>query len=267
MPEGHTIHRAARLHRRRFAGSRLSLDSPQGRFADGAATLDGRALLDVDAYGKHLFYRWEDGEILHVHLGLFGRFRVWTSDPPEPTDGTRLRWRCDAGTLHLSGPTACELLDAGAEEAIRARLGPDPLAPTPDDPSRFARGLARRRAPVGQALLDQALIAGIGNVYRAELLFLAGINPLRPAREVTAEQAERLWELAVRLLGVGERIGRIVTVDPVGLGYRRPRDVPRGERLYVYRRHERPCVVCGKEIERARLAGRTVWWCGTCQPS
>jgi len=267
MPEGHTIHRAARLQRRRFAGSRLSLDSPQGRFSEGAAALDGRTLITIDAYGKHLFYRWEDGETLHVHLGLFGRFRMWTSDPPEPTDGTRLRWRADAGTLHLSGPTACELLDPDAEVAIRARLGPDPLAPTPDGPVRFARGLARRRAPVGQALLDQALIAGIGNVYRAEMLFLAGINPLRSAGDVTTAQADQLWSLAVTLLGIGERIGRIVTVDHARRGYRRPRDVPRGERLYVYRRHGEPCLVCGAQIERVALSGRTVWWCATCQPS
>ncbi len=89
MPEGHTIHRAARLH-------------------EGAALLDGRALQGADAHGKHLFYRWEGGETLPVHLGLFGRFRIWSGDPPEPTDGTRLRFVAAPGTLHLSGPTVGE---------------------------------------------------------------------------------------------------------------------------------------------------------------
>ena len=111
MPEGHTIHRAARLQRRRFRGEALAVDSPQGRFAGGAARLDGQVLIEVEALGKHLLYRWTSGDTLHVHLGLFGRFRTWSSGAPEPTVGTRLRWVGPSGTLHLSGPTICELID------------------------------------------------------------------------------------------------------------------------------------------------------------
>ena len=113
MPEGHTIHRAARLQRRRFAGEVLEVDSPQGRFADGAAELSGRRLEGVDALGKHLFHRWEGDLTVHIHLGLFGKFKVFSdvSSAPEPTDGTRMRWRGDAGVMHLSGPTACEIID------------------------------------------------------------------------------------------------------------------------------------------------------------
>lgn len=267
MPEGHTVHRAARLQRRRFAGEALAVDSPQGRFAAGAAVLDGRALLGVDAHGKHLFHRWEGGDTLHVHLGLFGRFRIWTTDPPEPTDGTRLRWRGASGTLHLSGPTVCELVDPDREAAIRDRLGPDPLAPGDGAADVFAEGLARRRAPVGQALLDQALVAGIGNVYRAELCFLAGIDPHRRSDRVDHDDATRLWALAVGELARGERMGRIVTVRPEEVGRTRPRDVPRGERLYVYKRRGEPCRRCGRAIERSELGGRRIWWCPGCQPS
>ena len=236
MPEGHTIHRAARLQRRRFVGEPLVVDSPQGRFATGAAVLDGRVLTGVDAHGKHLFHRWEGGDTLHIHLGLFGRFRIWSSDPPQPTAGTRLRWRGPSGTLHLSGPTVCELIDPDREAAIRDRLGPDPLAPTSNAAATFADRLARRRTPVGQALLDQALVAGIGNVYRAELCFLAGIDPRRPADRVGDDDARRLWDLAVAELTRGERLGRIVTVRPEEVDRSRARDVPRGERLYVYKR-------------------------------
>lgn len=267
MPEGHTIHRAARLQRRRFAGHRLRVDSPQGRFADGARQLDARELRTIDAYGKHLFYRWEGGETLHVHLGLFGRFRVWGREAPAPTDGTRMRWRGESGTLHLSGPTACELLDPVGEERLRDRLGPDPLSPRAGDEERFVRTLARRRAAIAQALLDQALIAGIGNVYRAELLFLSGIAPLRPANGLSPDEANELWTRSVDLLAIGERIGRIVTVDPEESGHARPRDVPGRDRLYVYRRAGRPCRRCGTEISRADLSGRAIYWCPGCQRS
>ena len=267
MPEGHTIHRAARLQRRRFAGHRLRVDSPQGRFADGAGALDGRVLEGIDARGKHLFYRWEGGETLHVHLGLFGRFRVWGTDPPEPTDGTRMRWRGEPGALHLSGPTACRLLDPDDERGILDRLGPDPLARREGDEERIVAALARRRAPIAQTLLDQALVAGIGNVYRAELLFLAGIRPTRPSNRVSEREAAELWSRSVDLLSIGERIGRIVTVDLDETDYSRPRDVPRRERLYVYRRAGRPCRRCGEEIRREDLAGRSVFWCPRCQRS
>lgn len=124
MPEGHTLHRAARLQRRRFAGHQLRVDSPQGRFTDGAALLDGRVLEGVEAVGKHLFYRWEDGITVHIHLGLFGRFQTFTRDAPEPTQGTRLRWWGEPGTLHLSGPTACDVMESDAEEQLLLRLGP-----------------------------------------------------------------------------------------------------------------------------------------------
>ena len=266
MPEGHTIHRAARLQHRRFAGDALAVDSPQGRFAAGASVLDGRTLERVDACGKHLFYRWEGDSTLHIHLGLFGRFRIWTKDPPAPTDGTRLRWRSPSGTLHLSGPTVCELIEPDDETEIRRRLGPDPLAPTADAPERFRQGLARRRSAVAQTLLDQRLVAGIGNVYRAEMLYLAGIHPQRAANRISDDEARRLWDLSVKLLTLGERLGRIVTVEPDEAGWSGARDVPRGERLYVYKRAGQPCRRCGTPIERTDLAGRSVWWCAGCQP-
>lgn len=266
MPEGHTIHRAARLQRRRFRGERVAVDSPQGRFATDAEILDGRVLDGVEAHGKHLFYRWDGDLTLHVHLGLFGRFRVWSKDPAPPTEGTRMRWVAPTGVLHLAGPTACELVEPEEEDAIRSRLGPDPLAARPGDAARVAAALHRRRIPVAQALLDQKVIAGVGNVYRAEFCFLAGIDPHRPADEVDGDDVAVLWTLAVDHLRVGERIGRIVTVDPAEVGAARHRDVPRGERLHVYKRAGRPCRRCGDEIRRDDLAGRTVWWCPSCQP-
>lgn len=265
MPEGHIIHRLARRQGDLLAGEHIAVTSPQGRFAVGAATLDGRRLEAIEALGKHLFYRWSGDESMHVHLGLFGRFRTHRSDPPPPTDGTRLAMHSDDAVVYLSGPTICELIDPDAEEQLRARIGPDPLVPG-TDPAPFYESLGRRRIPVGAALLDQKVIAGIGNVYRAEILFLAGIDPRTPSHEVDADGAEALWQLAVSELRAGERAGRIITVRPEDVGARRRSDLPRRQRLYVYKRAGEPCRRCQTPIVMGELGGRSIWHCPTCQP-
>jgi endonuclease-8 len=265
MPEGHTLHRAARLQGRRFAGHRLRVDSPQGRFEAGAAVVDGRTLEGVEAVGKHLFHRWEGGLTVHVHLGLFGRFRTFTKEAPAPTDGTRMRWRGEPGTLHLSGPTACEVIDADDEERLLSRIGPDPLAVRPGDEDRLQASFARRRVSVAQLLLDQAVVSGIGNVYRAEFCFLLGLDPFTPANEVSTDTVGDIWRLAIDQMKVGERIGRIVTVEPTEAGVERHGDVPARERLYVYKRDGHRCRRCRSTIRVGELGGRKVWWCPTCQ--
>jgi len=271
MPEGHVIHRYARSHRAALGGHRIAASSPQGRFAVGAALIDGRRLTSVDAHGKHLFYRWEGAETLHVHLGLYGRFRIHRSDPPPPTPATRLVLSTDEVVVYLSGPTICEIIDPAAEEALRARLGPDPLVPkrrTGLDPAEaFATNLSRRSIPIGAALLDQRVIAGLGNIYRAEALFLTGIDPHLPAQEVDQEHALDLWRTSVTLLRRGVRSGRIVTVEPLDVGAKRRSDLGPTERLYVYKRYGEPCRRCGTAVMRADMANRMLWWCGACQPA
>ena len=269
MPEGHTIHRLARKHRQALAGHRLATASPQGRFAAGARQLDGRLLEDVEANGKHLFYRWKGGQILHIHLGLFGRFRLYRANPPEPSPNTRLVMTASETTVHLAGPTICELISPEDEEAIRARLGPDPLQTVSAGESldRFRRNLSSRRIPIGAALLDQRVIAGIGNVYRAEALFLTGIDPRIPAQNLSDEASERLWSTSVELLQLGERMGRIVTVEPGAVGARKRTDLDRHERLYVYKRRGEPCRRCRTTITSTEMAGRNIWWCPDCQPA
>jgi endonuclease VIII len=276
MPEGHTIHRYARLHRAVLVGRRVRASSPQGRFADGAARLDGGRVLGIAAHGKHLLYTWGDpggaptGDVLHVHLGLYGRFRSFLADPPPPTAGTRLALTAvdDAGadlaTLHLAGATAVELLTPDEAAAIPARLGPDPLDRRAE-PARFLAALRRRRIPVGEALMDQSVLAGIGNVYRAELLFRARLDPLTPAREVPQSTAAAIWDDAVALLRRGERAGRIVTVDPEDVGRRRRSDLRADQQRYVYKRHGRPCHLCGTEVVRWMAAGRVCYACPVCQ--
>ena len=148
MPEGHTIHRAARRQNAVLAGHALRVSSPQGRFAAGAAALDGRVLLGVEAVGKHLFQRWEGDEVLHVHLGLFGRFREQPSPPEPPRGAVRLRVEAPEVTMDLSGPTACELVGEEGMARIVDRLGQDPLRgdADPDRASPTSRAAACRSA-------------------------------------------------------------------------------------------------------------------------
>lgn len=265
MPEGHTAHRCARLHHKAFAGRALRVDSPQGRFA-GAAALDGCRLDSVEAYGKHLFYRFAGERLLHVHLGLFGRFhRFSAARAPEPSPATRLRLASERAVVHLSGPTACELIEEDELAALLARLGPDPLRLHDADPERAWAALQRRRSPVGQALLDQAVVAGVGNVYRAEVLFRAGVHPDRPAHEIDRAEFAALWDDLVALLRLGERSGRIVTVEPAHVGAATRAQVPDDARVYVYRRAGAACRICHTTIVAWPLGGRTVSACPSCQ--
>jgi formamidopyrimidine-DNA glycosylase len=264
MPEGHTIHRAARLQTKRFGGHEVEVWSPQGRFSEGAAVLTGHEMDRVDALGKHLLYRWVDAPTLHVHLGLFGRFKIGKSIEPSPN--ARLAWRSGAGMLALSGPTVCELFDDDDESDLRSRIGPDPLAPRDDDLERFRSALSRRTIPIGAAMLDQKVVAGVGNVYRAEILHLVGLDPRTESRRLDEGDVAAIWKETRSELARGERIGRIVTVEPSAAGVTAWKDIPRGERLHVYKRKNQPCRTCGTAIDSVEMAGRSIWWCPECQP-
>jgi endonuclease VIII len=266
VPEGHTIHRTARLQRRILRGRQVRADSPQGRFAGGAALLDGQRCTGIEAYGKHLFYRWSEGDTLHVHLGLYGKFRVYERGAAsEPTAGTRLRLTTDEHVLHLAGPTACDLVDPQQERRIVERLGPDPLR-RDADPERAWAALRRRTIPISAALLDQKIVSGIGNVYRAEVLFTNGISPFRTARDLDRPTFDRVWATMVGMLRDGERAGRILTVDPADVGVRTRSRVPASERVYVYKRTGLPCRRCGTSICSGESALRTIFWCPWHQP-
>ena len=260
MPEGHTIHGLARSHRKLFAGTTVRASSPQGRFADGAAVLDGQVLMRSEARGKHLFYGFEAGDILHIHLGLIGLFRTYTGDPPEPTPATRLVIGNRAAEAHLSGPMRCELVDRGEQLRILDSLGPDPLHNRRGAEPMVA-ALARRSIPIGAALLDQSIVSGLGNVYRSELLFLCGIDPRRESRSLNAIEVECLWSTAREQLRIGIRAGRIVTVDPADVGAHNRGALGPDDRLYVYHRDELPCRRCGTTIRKTAMGGRFVWFC------
>ena len=156
MPEGHTLHRLARDQQKAFGGTVVRASSPQGRFAEGAARLDGHELARTEAYGKHLLHHYDGGAILHVHLGLYGKFTTGSGEPPEPRGALRLRLVNDTVWADLRGPTACDLVTPDQVDALIARLGPDPLRPGADPDAAYRR-IARSRAPIGVLLMDQSV--------------------------------------------------------------------------------------------------------------
>jgi endonuclease-8 len=264
VPEGHTIHRLARDHRRLLVGRPVRVESPQGRFAAGAALLDGRAVTRVEPYGKHLWYRFDGGQLLHVHLGLYGKWAVGPLPAPDPRGALRIRLTTDDAWLDLRGPTHCDLVTPAERTAVLARLGPDPLRPTAD-PSLAWDRLTRSRTPFGQLLMDQSVLAGVGNVYRAEVLYRAGLSPFLPGREVPREAWDVLWADLVVLMRAGVRTGRIVTTERSDRD-RRSGPASREDSHYVYRRAGLPCRRCGTEVRTQVMAARNLFWCPTCQP-
>ena len=334
MPEGHTIHRLAAALTELFAGRRLSVSSPQGRFAAGAAHLDGQVLLGAEAHGKQLFVAFgPEPDLasanpavawLRIHLGLYGswtfdgdaeftaphsigapRRRVGEterelpgpgqlggrsggsalhglggrtpSDPagageqagrgwsaPEPRGAVRLRLLGDHGVADLTGPTACEVLDASGKARVEARLGPDPLRADGRRQEFVTRVRARRRS-VGELLMDQSVLAGVGNIYRAEVLFRAGIPPRRRGDRVSAARLERVWDDLVALMGEGVATGLITTVEEEDVPVPLPEGDAEAGRWYVYHRTGRPCLRCGTPVAEADMAGRRLFWCPTCQ--
>jgi endonuclease-8 len=267
VPEGHTIRRLADRHAALFAGRRVTVTSPQGRFAPGAGLLSGRVLRETDAYGKHLLHRYDGGRTLHVHLGLYGRFTDGDGPPPPPIGEVRLRMATRAHWLDLRGPTACEVLDPPSVDALLARLGPDPLRANAD-PARAYRRISRSDQPLLALLLDQSVVAGAGLIYVTEVLFRAGLPPTTPGRELTAAAWQEIWADLVALMREGVEHGRIDTVHsahtPEAMG-RAPRVDRHGGEVYVYRRAGYPCLVCGAAVRTGTLAGRNTFWCPTCQ--
>ncbi|MBM6403564.1 Fpg/Nei family DNA glycosylase [Phycicoccus sp. CSK15P-2] len=272
MPEGHTLFALARDLHAAFAGTRPTVTSPQGRFAEGAAQVSGRTLLGATSRGKHLFLEFEGDLWVHVHLGLIGTFTVdegeWTAEAPV-VGQVRMRLATREHVADLRGPNLCAVVTGGEVEAVLDRLGPDPLRPDAD-PERAWRRIGRSSRPVAELLMDQSVLAGVGNVYRSEVLWRHRLSPFTEGRAVRPASWRLVWDDLVRLMPLGVATGRIVTVEDqvleveaaLGRG-ERPRLTERTSS--VYRRTGRPCERCGSRVRTQVVAGRNLFWCGGCQ--
>lgn len=259
MPEGDTVWQAARRLHDALAGKVLTRsDFRVPKYA--TADLTGRTVLETVSRGKHLLTRFEGGLTLHSHLRMEGAWKVY---------GTGERWR--GGPAHqirvvlgTADRTAVgyrlqvlELLRTTEEERTVAHLGPDLLGPDWDPGPALANLLADPGRPLGEALLDQRNLAGIGNIYKSELCFLLGVTPWLPVGALPADRAAKLPVLAKKLLEANrDRVVRRTT----GL---------RGQNLFVYGRAPRPCLRCGTSVRVAdqgdRSQERPTYWCPTCQ--
>lgn len=331
MPEGHSVHRIARQFDRNFVGKTMSASSPQGRFAEGAAVLDGREAVSVQAVGKQMFLEAEGDVWLRVHLGLYGawdfageilvdptiasangrmgqtnqrgtvvdeeilddagenslasigaprrtRVHVRMSEqtkgladeglewPPPVVGQVRLRLMTDITAADLRGPTACVLQTPEEMLASVARLGPDPLVGDPvQNEERFVAAVRKKQTVIALLLMDQAVVSGIGNVYRAEMLFRKRLNPHTPGREIPEEIVRALWHDWVRLLAIGVETGQMMTMDDLAPDAYRAAMASRDDRHWVYHRAGLPCRVCGTEIALEEIGARKLYWCPRCQ--
>lgn len=272
MPEGHTLLRLAREIDASFGGRPVRVTSPQGRFEADAAQVDGAMCVGAESAGKHLFVELAGERFIHVHLGLIGKFDVLPkpvgSASPLPVGQVRLRLENDTAYADLRGATQCDLVGAERRTRILEQLGEDPLRPDADPARAWAR-ISRSNRPIGDLLMDQSVLAGVGNVYRAEILFRHRIHPLRPGKTLRRGQFLALWADLVELMEYGVRTGRIDTVrpehTPEAMG-RPPRKDDHGGEVYVYRRHGQDCLVCGSRVRTDTLVGRNLFWCARCQP-
>jgi len=331
MPEGHSVHRIARQFDRNFVGKTMSASSPQGRFAEGAAVLDGRQAVSVQAVGKQMFLEAEGDLWLRVHLGLYGawdfageilvdptiasangrmgqtnqrgttldeailddagenslasigaprraRVHVRMSEqtkgltdevdewPPPVVGQVRLRLMTDITVADLRGPTACVLQTPEEMLATVAKLGPDPLVGDPaENEERFVRAVRKKPTPITLLLMDQAVVSGIGNVYRAEMLYRQRLNPHTPGRDVPEDVVRALWHDWVRLLAIGVETGQMMTMDGLSPEQYRAAMASRDDRHWVYHRAGLPCRVCGTEIALEEIGARKLYWCPRCQ--
>jgi len=262
MPEGDTVWRVSRQLDQALAGRPLiRSDFRVPRFA--TTNLAGRVVRQAIPRGKHLLIRVDGGLTIHTHLRMDGSWRIGPAGRPPPRDH-RVRLVLENADWQAVGYLLgiVEVVRTAAEDRVVGHLGPDLLGPDWDAGEAVRRLSSAPDRPVGEALLDQRNLAGIGNLYKAEVLFLRGISPRRPVGAI--DDLHSLVELARRLLEANKaRASQVTTGNPA-----------RGHETWVYGRAGRPCRRCGGAVMADGRAGRgaanadrVTFWCPACQPA
>jgi endonuclease-8 len=258
VPEGDTIWKTAATLRRALAGRPVTAFEARVPLRRRPAV--GVTVREVEARGKHLLVWFDDGTALHTHLQMHGSWHVYRSGDAwrRPAGAMRVRIATtDAEAVCFSAPVVETLTEAEVRRHPRLRvLGPDLTAPAPDVDAAAARLAALGERQIGVALLDQRVAAGIGNVYKSEVLFACGVDPFAPVSSLDDEARRALLRTAAHHLRANtERAG--------------PRSTVRSGGLAVYGRRGLPCRRCGTPIASARQGeqARVTYWCPTCQPS
>lgn len=283
MPEGHVIHRLADEFTRIFGTHRLHITSPQGRFATEAELVDGSRLERAEAFGKHLFLHFDaasDEHIIYIHLGLIGHLRfedrekVWgqirvrieTLDDDGSSGGSSSEDTTNLAA-NLRGPQWCRLITDEEYAIAVGKIGEDPIRDDANPRQVWAK-VQRSKRSIGSLLMDQKLFAGVGNIYRAEVLFRHQQSPFTPGNAIDRSVFFAIWEDLVVLMRQGVVDGEINTVldeHTPEVMHRPARDDEHGGEVYVYRRAGDDCYVCGSDIAMKAYEGRNLFWCPTCQ--
>lgn len=275
MPEGDTIHRTAAALQRALGGQLVTAFETtlaQLARADDDTPVAGRRVAAVRAVGKHVLVDFSGGLVLRTHMRMRGRWHLYR--PGE-------RWRAPAAAARIVVTTdayvavAFDVIDAElakpaapGRHPVLARLGPDLLGASFEETEAVARLRAAGDRPVGQALLDQRVMAGVGNVFKSEVLFVCGVHPATPAGALPEETAADVVRAARRLLSINVSGAAAQSGRPAAWQRRTTGRLNPAERLWVYGRRGRPCLRCGTPIEAAKQGpdARVTYWCPACQP-
>lgn len=255
MPEGDTVYLTARrLHQALAAELLVRTDFRVPAFA--TTDLSGQRVTEVDAYGKHLLLRTDGGYTVHSHLKMEGAWRVHRRGARWRDPAHEARVVLETGTVTAIGFRLglLEVIRTQDEQTVVAHLGPDPLRPEWDAVEAVRRLGADPDRAIAEALLDQTAVAGWGNVYKSEMLFLRGVHPQTPVRAV---DLPALVALGARLIQANRNTGNQITTG----------DTRRGRGRWVYGRRAEPCMRCGTPIGRRVQGERVTYWCPSCQPS
>jgi formamidopyrimidine-DNA glycosylase len=271
MVEGHGVKRVCERHKRLLLNKLFKCDSPNGRFTEGAKRIDNKILYRIESIGKNLFYFFrgernikESSTVVHIHFGMSGRFyNSNLASLPKCTPTTRLRMvnkKANIGAL-LSAMT-CVAGPLSLYEQKKMRLGQDPLRHDADKNTFFGCTIfgtnAQRRAHIGDVLMDQQKLAGVGNIYRAEICYKARLHPLTKVSSLSVLEMDKVWYHSVDLLQRGFLQGSILTVDEVD------KSLPSydGRRRYIY--NQSVCL-CGGVVRSFTMKGRNCYVCEACQ--